>query len=247
MALTTDNPTLIVIDVQRAFDNPGWGARNNPDAEQHIASLLSAWRRDDAPILHIRHRSITPTGPFQGDGFQFKDAVLPAPNEPIIENRRSASSPAFSDVGRDPSRTSEEHASRTAGTQIDNPRTWSWSDMNKINFNDKLGLITDTYRPRTIARYNENDIKLCRARGEFVWHKHDDTDDLFVVLKGRLVIQLRDRDIELREGELFVVPRGVEHCPRADDEAEVLLIEPTGTVNTGDAPTGELTAEPQSI
>jgi mannose-6-phosphate isomerase-like protein (cupin superfamily) len=85
-----------------------------------------------------------------------------------------------------------------------------------------------------------------RVKGEFVWHKHDDTDDFFLVLDGRLTIQLRDRDIELGEGEMFVVPRGVEHCPKADTEAHVLLIEPRGTVNTGDAG-GELTAEEVEI
>ena len=87
---------------------------------------------------------------------------------------------------------------------------------------------------------------MVRVRGEFVWHKHDDTDDFFLVLKGRLTIQLRDRDVELDEGELFVVPRGVEHCPKADEEAHVLLIEPRGTVNTGDAG-GELTAAEMEI
>ena len=83
-------------------------------------------------------------------------------------------------------------------------------------------------------------------QGEFVWHKHEDTDDFFLVLEGRLTIQLRDRDIELSAGEMFVVPRGVEHCPKADEKAHVLLIEPRGTVNTGDAG-GELTAEEREI
>jgi mannose-6-phosphate isomerase-like protein (cupin superfamily) len=86
---------------------------------------------------------------------------------------------------------------------------------------------------------------VAEVRGEFVWHKHDDTDDFFLVLSGRLTIQLRDRDVSLTAGELFVVPRGVEHRPRADEEAHVLLIEPRGTVNTGDAG-GELT-EPERI
>jgi len=85
-----------------------------------------------------------------------------------------------------------------------------------------------------------------KVKGEFVWHKHDDTDDFFLVLQGQLTIQLRDRDVELDEGELFVVPRGVEHCPRADEEASLLLIEPGGTINTGDAG-GPMTTEAQSI
>jgi mannose-6-phosphate isomerase-like protein (cupin superfamily) len=79
-----------------------------------------------------------------------------------------------------------------------------------------------------------------------VWHKHDDTDDFFLVVDGHLTIQLRDRDVELGPGDLYVVPRGVEHCPRADEEAHVLLIEPRGTPNTGDAG-GELTAEEREI
>lgn len=83
-------------------------------------------------------------------------------------------------------------------------------------------------------------------KGEFVWHKHDDTDDFFLVLDGHLTIHLRDRDIELDAGELFVVPRGVEHCPRAEGEASLLLIEPAGTVNTGDAG-GPLTTEAQPL
>jgi mannose-6-phosphate isomerase-like protein (cupin superfamily) len=85
-----------------------------------------------------------------------------------------------------------------------------------------------------------------KVQGEFVWHKHDDTDDFFLVLRGRLTIQLRDRDVELSQGDLFVVPRGVEHCPKADEEAHVLLIEPKGTANTGDAG-GELTAQEVEI
>jgi mannose-6-phosphate isomerase-like protein (cupin superfamily) len=85
-----------------------------------------------------------------------------------------------------------------------------------------------------------------KVKGEFVWHRHDDTDDFFLVLRGRLTIQLRDRDVELDEGEMFVVPRGVEHCPKADEETHVLLIEPRGTVNTGDAG-GARTVEEREI
>jgi len=76
-----------------------------------------------------------------------------------------------------------------------------------------------------------------RVKGEFVWHQHDDRDDFFLVLKGRLNVRLRDRDAVLRPGEIFVVPKGVEHCPRAEEEAHILLIEPTGTPNTGNAET----------
>ena len=81
----------------------------------------------------------------------------------------------------------------------------------------------------------EDKLQVAKTRGEFVWHSHPDTDDFFLVLAGQLTIQLRDRDVVLGPGELFVVPRGVEHCPRADDEAHVLLIEAEGTPNTGDS------------
>ena len=116
----------------------------------------------------------------------------------------------------------------------------------KVNLADKLGLFDEHWQPKIVAGFNDNDVRVVKVKGEFVWHKHDDTDDFFLVLRGHLTIQLRDRDVELDEGELFVVPRGVEHCPRADEEAAVLLIEPVGTVNTGDAG-GPLTAEPQQI
>lgn len=116
----------------------------------------------------------------------------------------------------------------------------------KVNLAEKLGLFDEHWQPKIVARINENDVRIVKVKGEFVWHKHDDTDDFFLVLKGHLTVQLRDRNVELDEGELFVVPRGVEHCPRAEEEASVLLIEPTGTLNTGDAG-GLLTTEAQPI
>jgi mannose-6-phosphate isomerase-like protein (cupin superfamily) len=111
----------------------------------------------------------------------------------------------------------------------------------KINLEEKTGLLERSYSPGIVGYLNDYKVAVVKVQGEFVWHKHEDTDDFFLVLKGRLTIQLRDRDIELDEGEMFVVPRGVEHCPKADEEALVLLIEPRGTVNTGDAD-GDLTA-----
>jgi len=117
----------------------------------------------------------------------------------------------------------------------------------KVNLAETLAQIDDAYHPRIVGYLNDYKLEVVKPRGEFVWHKHDDTDDFFLVLEGRLTIQLRDRDVELGPGELFVVPKGVEHCPRADPEAQVLLIEPTGTVKTGDAPLGELTREEREI
>ena len=109
--------------------------------------------------------------------------------------------------------------------------------MNPINLESKLSLFSDCWQPRTITRFNEYDVMLVKAHGEFVWHKHDDTDDFFLVLKGELDIQMRDRTVTLRPGELFIVPKGVEHCPVAREEVHLLLIEPTGTPNTGDTAT----------
>ena len=107
--------------------------------------------------------------------------------------------------------------------------------MGKVDLAAKLASFDAHFQPKIVAYYNENKVAVAKVRGEFVWHSHPDTDDFFLVLKGRLTIQLRDRDVELSAGELFVVPRGVEHCPRADEEAHVLLIEPRGTLNVGDA------------
>jgi len=116
----------------------------------------------------------------------------------------------------------------------------------KVNLRDKLALLDRPFSPGIVARLNDLKVMVVKAQGGFVWHKHDDTDDFFLVLRGELTIQLRDRDVHLREGELFVVPRGVEHRPVADTEAHVLLIEPAGTPNTGDAG-GELTAPEREI
>jgi mannose-6-phosphate isomerase-like protein (cupin superfamily) len=116
----------------------------------------------------------------------------------------------------------------------------------KVNLAEKFALLTGVYQPGIVGYINEYKVQIVKVRGPFVWHKHDDTDDFFLVLQGRLTIHLRDRDVELEAGELFVVPRGVEHCPDAREEAQVLLIEPKGTVNTGDAG-GDLTAEPVEL
>jgi mannose-6-phosphate isomerase-like protein (cupin superfamily) len=114
----------------------------------------------------------------------------------------------------------------------------------KANLLQALAGFEDHWAPRIVAMLNDYKVLVVKVQGDFVWHKHDDTDDFFMVLKGHLTIQLRDRNVELDEGELYVVPRGVEHCPRADEEAWVLVIEPRDTVNTGDAG-GPLTTEPE--
>ena len=116
----------------------------------------------------------------------------------------------------------------------------------KVNLAAKLALLDKPYSPGIVGYLNDLKLAVVKAHGDFVWHKHDDTDDFFLVVKGRLRIELRDRVVELEEGELFVVPRGVEHRPVAGEEAHVLLIEPRGTPNTGDAG-GDLTAEERHI
>jgi mannose-6-phosphate isomerase-like protein (cupin superfamily) len=104
-----------------------------------------------------------------------------------------------------------------------------------VNLATALATFTDHWAQRRVAELNDYEIKLAKVQGEFVWHRHDDTDEFFLVLSGRLTIQLRDGDVTLRPGELYVVPRGVEHCPLAEEETAILLVEPKGVLNTGDA------------
>ena len=109
--------------------------------------------------------------------------------------------------------------------------------MSKINLADKLATLNEHYRPRTVGQFNGHDLMVVKLKGPFVWHKHDETDDFFLVLKGRLRIEMHAGDVELGPGELYVVPKGVEHRPVADEEVHLLLIEPTGTPNTGNPAT----------
>jgi mannose-6-phosphate isomerase-like protein (cupin superfamily) len=111
----------------------------------------------------------------------------------------------------------------------------------RIDLSDKLATFSDYFSPRTVTQFNDCDVMVVKVKGEFVWHKHDDTDDFFLVLKGVLDIRLRDRTVTLGPGQMFVVPKGIEHCPVAREEVHLLLIEPTGTPNTGD----ERTAAPR--
>ncbi|TDT38948.1 cupin domain [Streptomyces sp. BK208] len=104
-----------------------------------------------------------------------------------------------------------------------------------VNLVDKLAQFSELWSQKRVAVVNDYEVKVAKLKGEFVWHTHEDTDELFLVIAGRLRIQLRDADVVLEPGELFVVPRGVEHCPVADEETAILLFEPKGTINTGDA------------
>ena len=116
----------------------------------------------------------------------------------------------------------------------------------KVRLAEKLGLLEGPFKPGLIGHLNDYMLMVVEVHGQFVWHKHDDTDDFFLCLDGEVTIQLRDRDVVLGPGELFVVPRGVEHCPKAEVPSHVLLIEPRETPNTGDAG-GELSAEARPI
>ena len=111
-----------------------------------------------------------------------------------------------------------------------------------INFSQKLGTFSERWSPKVIAQMNDYQFKLVKIQGEFVWHSHSQTDDVFIVLEGAMSIELPDGRVDLKAGEMFVVPRGVEHRPVAENECEILLVEPVGTINTGDAG-GEMTAE----
>lgn len=114
--------------------------------------------------------------------------------------------------------------------------------MEKVNITEKMQLFADHWSPKVVGDLNGQQVKLVKFKGEFVWHHHDEEDEMFLVVKGRFRMELRDRDIWLEPGEFIIVPRGVEHRPVADDEVEVMLFEPASTLNTGNAES-ELTKE----
>jgi mannose-6-phosphate isomerase-like protein (cupin superfamily) len=105
--------------------------------------------------------------------------------------------------------------------------------MEKVRLSDKFSLFAEHWTPKIVGELNENNILIAKVQGEFVWHTHEE-DEFFFVVQGKLLIKLRDRDIWLEPGELFVVPKGVEHCPVAEEEVHVMLIEPKVTKHTGD-------------
>lgn len=116
------------------------------------------------------------------------------------------------------------------------------TDFNAINFKEKLTKFTAHWSPKVIAEMNNYQFKLAKIKGEFVWHDHKDTDEVFMVIAGSMKIDFRDGSVSLSEGEMFVVPKGYEHKPYAEEECQILIIEPRGVVNTGESE-GNLTAE----
>ncbi len=105
--------------------------------------------------------------------------------------------------------------------------------MEKVNLNQKFSLIQDYWSPKIAGELNDSHVKLVKLKGEFVWHHHETEDELFLVVKGKLLIKLRDKDIWLQEGEFVIIPKGIDHLPIAEEEVHVLLLEPKSTLNTG--------------
>src|SRR5260221_225882 len=116
-----------------------------------------------------------------------------------------------------------------------------------VNLAQKFSLFDDQWNPKIVGELNDSYVKLVKLKGEFVWHQHEHEDELFLVVKGRLLIKLRDRDLWLNEGEFAVIPRGVEHLPVAEDEVHALLLEPKSTLNTGDVQNERTVADPERI
>jgi mannose-6-phosphate isomerase-like protein (cupin superfamily) len=114
--------------------------------------------------------------------------------------------------------------------------------MVKINLQDKFSKFSEQWTPKVIAEMNDYQFKLVKIEGEFVWHNHSDTDEVFIVIEGKMFIEFEDETIELNQGEMYVVPKGVQHKPYAEQECKVMLVEPKGVVNTGEA-SGDLTAQ----
>jgi mannose-6-phosphate isomerase-like protein (cupin superfamily) len=156
----------------------------------------------------------------------------------FFRDRRGLAIPRASfDIGRHRGESAAEKWAATARPEDQADGGAAANDIAGVDLVAKLATFSEHWQPRTVAQFNGHDVMVVKTKGEFVWHKHDDTDDFFLVLKGRLVIELRDGSVTLGPGEMFVVPQGVEHRPVADEEAHVLLIEPRGTPNTGNAAT----------
>lgn len=119
--------------------------------------------------------------------------------------------------------------------------------IEKVNLADKFASFHDLWSPKIVGQVNDMHVKLVRLAGEFVWHHHEAEDELFLVVKGRLRMKLRDGEMELSEGEFVIIPRGVEHLPVADEEVQILLFEPRTTVNTGNVPGARTAENPESI
>lgn len=114
-------------------------------------------------------------------------------------------------------------------------------EISKVSIQDKLNLFSDYYNPRIVGKLNDHHVKLVKLKGEFIWHKHDNEDEMFLVITGQLKMELRDKTIKINEGEFIIIPKGVEHKPVAEAEVHIMLFEPASTLNTGEAEESELT------
>jgi len=123
----------------------------------------------------------------------------------------------------------------------------TWGKMNKINLDEKLSIIHTHWDPKIICNLNNQQVKLVKFKGEFDWHKHDDGDELFLVVRGEFDMQFRDKTITLNENELIVVPKGIEHCPKSVEEVHALLFEPASLLNTGDITSDKTKINPGKI
>jgi mannose-6-phosphate isomerase-like protein (cupin superfamily) len=121
------------------------------------------------------------------------------------------------------------------------------STMEKVNLTQKFSLVQDHWNPRIAGELNDSYVKLVKLKGEFIWHHHKEEDELFFVVKGKLLIRLRDRDIRLEEGEFVIIPKGVEHLPIAEEEVHVMLLEPKSTLNTGNVSNDRTVADLKHI
>jgi mannose-6-phosphate isomerase-like protein (cupin superfamily) len=119
--------------------------------------------------------------------------------------------------------------------------------MNTVNLREKFSLFSDRWKPRIIGEVNDCYLKAVKVKGDFVWHHHENEDELFLVVKGTLRMKFREREAVIKEGEFIIVPRGVEHCPVADEETHIVLIEPKSTLNTGNVTNERTVAELERI
>ena len=119
--------------------------------------------------------------------------------------------------------------------------------MDKVNLTEKFASFSQCWSPKIIGELNDNYIKAVKLKGEFIWHRHDDEDEMFLVVQGRLTLRFREREVKVFPGEFIVVPRGVEHLPVADEECQIVLIEPKTTLNTGNVRNGRTVAELERI
>ncbi|WP_017733880.1 cupin domain-containing protein [Nafulsella turpanensis] len=117
-------------------------------------------------------------------------------------------------------------------------------NIDKVNISEKFGRFSDHWHPRIVGELNGQQVKLAKLKGEFIWHSHEQEDEMFLIIKGTLKMELRDKVVEIKEGEFIVIPRGVEHRPIAEEEVQVMLFEPASTLHTGNV-TSELTRNKQ--